>query len=94
MALNSLIPVMTEGFGMGQPVSAVLPRIPLLLPTTKHVHVVVRTLSRRQTRGGKISVGVSSEEAVSTDPDVSGKETHEVKGTKRLNDKHSCCGHI
>lgn len=55
---------------------------PLPLPTTKHVHMVVRTLSRRQTRRGKISVGVSSEEAVSTDPDVSGKETHGVKSAK------------
>lgn len=32
MALNSLIPVMTEGFGMGQPVSAML----LLIPAANH----------------------------------------------------------
>lgn len=49
---------------------------PLLLPTTKHVHVVVRALSRRKDIRGC----VGARETVSTD--VLGKETRGVKSTK------------
>ncbi len=54
MALNSLIPVMTEGFGMGQAVST------LLLPTAKHVNTVICTLSHKHTQS---HVSIPSEDS-------------------------------
>lgn len=72
MALNSLIPVMTGGFGMGQPVSAVLPLIHAAphckacergdLHAVTHIHRAWKNVTGR--------VPLSTREALSTDPDV------------------------
>lgn len=71
MALNSLIPVMTEGFGMGQPVSAVLPLIPAA-PHCKacehgHLHAVTHAHTGWKNLPG--CVPLSTREAITTDPD-------------------------
>lgn len=66
MAFNSLIPVMTEGFGKGQLVSAVLP----LIPAAPYCKACEHAHTYRAWENVPGCVPLSTRDAVSTDPDV------------------------